>query len=146
MGLKRMWRQTPTTRLVETLSVTPGNVHDGKAGTEIVPDAPGTTYADSAYRGNRFADAVRAKGGQPAVVATGYWAREGDVEAARRFAEAMDAIHRVRGRIEKIFGTWKRSYGLRRMRWRGPVKFLLLNLPHATAYNLRRALTILKTA
>ena len=28
-------------------------------------------------------------------------------------------IHRVRGRIEKIFGTWKRSYGLRRMRWLG---------------------------
>jgi len=25
-------------------------------------------------------------------------------------------IHRIRGRIEKIFGTWKRGYGLRRMR------------------------------
>ncbi|MER9895804.1 transposase [Mesorhizobium sp. M0119] len=31
-------------------------------------------------------------------------------------------IHRIRGRIEKIFGTWKRSYGLRRMRWRGLAK------------------------
>lgn len=28
-------------------------------------------------------------------------------------------IHRIRGRIEKIFGTWKRSYGVRRMRWGG---------------------------
>ena len=28
-------------------------------------------------------------------------------------------IHRFRARIEKIFGTWKRCYGLRRMRWRG---------------------------
>ena len=58
----------------ETLSVTPGNVYDGKAGAEIVPDEPCATYADSACRGNRFAD-------------------------------AMDAIHRVRERIEKIFGT-----------------------------------------
>jgi IS5 family transposase len=34
--------------------------------------------------------------------------------------EAWDQpIHRICGRIEKIFGTWKRSYGLRRMRWRG---------------------------
>lgn len=131
---------------VETLSVTPGNVHDGKAGAEIVPDEPGTVYADSAYRGSRFADAVRAKGGRPAVAATGYWAREGDVEAARRFAEAMGAIHRVRGRIEKIFGTWKRSYGLRRMRWRGLAKCQLQVSLTATAYNLRRCLTILRTA
>ena len=31
-------------------------------------------------------------------------------------------IHRVRGWIEKIFGTWRRCYGLRRMRWRGLAK------------------------
>lgn len=145
-GFKAHVTADADTALVETLSVTPGNVHDGKAGVEIVPDDPGTMYADSAYRGSRFADAVRAKGGQPAVVATGYWAREGDVEAARRFAEAMDAIHRVRGRIEKIFGTWKRSYGLRRMRWRGLAKCQLQVYLTATAYNLRRNLTILQTA
>jgi transposase, IS5 family len=33
-------------------------------------------------------------------------------------------IHRIRGRIEKIFGNLEaqRSYGLRRMRWRGLAK------------------------
>ncbi|WP_352622568.1 hypothetical protein [Mesorhizobium sp. M0312] len=31
-------------------------------------------------------------------------------------------IHRICSRIEKIFGTWKRSYDLRRMRWRGLAK------------------------
>ncbi|MGX5805886.1 transposase [Bradyrhizobium sp. Arg314] len=28
----------------------------------------------------------------------------------------MEIVGAIRGRIEKIFGTWKRSYGLRRMR------------------------------
>ena len=31
--------------------------------------------------------------------------------------EATDPY--LRGRIEKIFGSWKCSYGLRRMRWLG---------------------------
>ncbi|RWK76750.1 hypothetical protein [Mesorhizobium sp.] len=33
-------------------------------------------FADSAYRGNHFADAVRAKGGTPRIVATGMWGRD----------------------------------------------------------------------
>ncbi len=55
-------------------------------------------------------------------------------------------IHRVRARIEKVFGTRKRSYGLRRMRWRGLGKCRLQVYLTATAYNLRRTLTILATA
>jgi IS5 family transposase len=30
-------------------------------------------FADSAYRGNHFGDAVRAKGGTPRVVVTSMW-------------------------------------------------------------------------
>jgi transposase, IS5 family len=44
----------------------------------------------------------------------------------------------VRRWIEKIFGTWKRSYGLRLMRWRGLAKAALQVRLTATAYNLRR--------
>lgn len=38
-------------------------------------------------------------------------------------------IHHIRGRIEKIFGTCKRSFGLRRMRWRGACKGRRSNSP-----------------
>ena len=55
-------------------------------------------------------------------------------------------IHRVRSRIEKIFGTWKRSYGLRRMRWMGLAKASLQIRLTAIAYNMKRALGILATA
>jgi IS5 family transposase len=49
----------------------------------------------------------------------------------------------VRCRIEKIFGTWKRSYGLRRMRWLGLAKAALQVRLTAMAYNLKRTAVIL---
>jgi IS5 family transposase len=50
----------------------------------------------------------------------------------------------VRCRIEKVFGTWKRSYGLRRMRWLGLAKAGLQVRLTAIAYNLRRSVTLLR--
>ncbi len=134
------------TGLVERVHVTPGNVHDGRAGEAVVPDDPGQVYADSAYRGARFAEAVRRRGGVARVAPTSYWGREGDETAARAFAAQVKAIQRVRSRIEKIFGTWKRSYGLRRMRWRGLAKAALQVHLTAIAYNLRRGVTLLQAA
>ena len=42
--------------------------------------------------------------------------------------------------IEKIFGTWKRCYGLRRMRWRGLAKAVAQVHLTAIAYNLKRTM------
>lgn len=47
--------------LVERVQITPANVNDGKAGPDALPDSPGEVFADSAYRGRRFGDTVRAK-------------------------------------------------------------------------------------
>src|SRR5690606_25653259 len=41
-----------------------------------LPDNPGEVFADSAYRGSHFGDAVRARGGRPRIVATGMWGRD----------------------------------------------------------------------
>lgn len=134
------------TVLVEVADVTPGNVHDGRAGVAVVPEDPGEVFADSAYRGALFAEAVRSRGGIARVAPTHYWGREGDEAAAEAFAAQVKAIQRIRSRIEKIFGTWKRSYGLRRMRWRGLAKAALQVRLTAIAYNLRRGLTLLVPA
>jgi transposase, IS5 family len=128
--------------LVEQVGVTPGNANDGRAGELALPDHPATVYADSAYRGQVFARAVRRRGGTAKIVATSVWAS--DAEAAERWLATWNgAIHRVRCRIEKIFGTWKRSYGLRRMRWRGLAKAALQVRLTAIAYNLKRTFTIM---
>lgn len=133
------------TAIVEELAVTPGNVNDGRAGGAALPDDPGEVYADSAYRGPLFAGAVKAKGGVPRGAATGLWGRDAE-ETLAKLREWNGAIQRVRGRIEKIFGTWKRSYGLRRMRWKGLAKAALQVRLTAIACNIKRTATILAAA
>jgi IS5 family transposase len=133
------------TALVEELIVTPANVHDGRVGSEVLPDYPGDVYADSGYRGSAFAAAVLARGGTPRVVQTSAWGRPGD-NTLRKLKSWNHGIQRVRCRIEKIFGTWKRCYGLRRMRWWGLAKVAFQVRITAMAYNLKRTATILAPA
>lgn len=73
----------------------------------------------------------------PCVVQTHAWGRPGD-HTVRKLRTWNHGVQRVRCRIEKIFGTWKRSYGLRRMRWSGLAKAGLQIRFTAIAYNLRR--------
>ena len=73
------------------------------------------------------------------------WGRD-EAETLARLEAWNRPIHRIRGRIEKIFGTWKRSYGLRRMRWRGLAKAALQIRFTAVAYNIRRCSSILAAA
>lgn len=133
------------TALVEEIAITSANINDGRAGPDALPDDPGEVFADSAYRGSHFCDAVRAKGGIPRIVATGMWGRD-EQATLQKLKEWNQPIHRVRGRIEKIFGTWKRSYGLRRMRWRGLAKAAVQVHLTAIAYNLKRTRNILQQA
>jgi len=141
-GFKAHVGADATTALVEQVAITPANINDGRAGPDAVPDDPGEVFADSAYRGNHFRDAVRSKGGTLRVAATAMWGRD-EKETLARLKAWNDAIHQTRGRIEKIFGTWKRSYGLRRMRWRGLAKAAIQIHFTALAYNFRRTLNIL---
>lgn len=107
-----------------------------------MPDDPGEVFADSAYRGEHFGAAIRAKDGIPRIIATGMWGKDMRTTLSR-LAAYNRPIHRVRGRIEKIFGTWKRSYGLRRMRWCGLAKAGLQVRLTAIAYKLRRSWRLL---
>ncbi len=75
---------------------------------------------------------------------TGIWGRGPD--ALARLEANNAAVRQVRCRIEKVFGTWKRSYGLRRMRWLGLAKAGLQVRLAAIAYNLRPTVTLLHTA
>ena len=140
-GYKAHVASDETTDLVEKAGVTPANVNDGKAGCDMVPDDPGDVYADSAYRGSRFRRAVEDRGGRARVVETHVWASS-DADAQSKLKAHNGPIHKVRGRIEKIFGVWKRSYGLRQMAHRGLAKASLHVQLTAIAYNLKRSLTL----
>ena len=127
--------------LVRSVEITTANVHDGIMLEAVLPSHPGDVYADIAYAAGRFMDVIRARGGVPRVVHTHTWG--GPAALAR--LEAWNAeVRAVRCRIEKVFGTWTRSYGLRRMRWLGLAKAGLQVRLTAIAYNLRRSATILR--
>ena len=140
-GYKAHVSSDESTDLVEKIAITPANVNDGKAGGAIVPDDLGEVYADSAYRGAGFQSAVEARGGRARVVVTSVWAKS-EAEAWARIKAINGPIHKIRGRIEKIFATWKRSYGLRQMAHRGLAKASLHVQITAIAYNLKRSLSL----
>ena len=129
--------------LVRGVEVTTANVHDAAELAAILPDAPGDTYGDSAYAGGRPEAAIRARGGTPQIRHPATW---GGPEALARLEAHNKAVSRVRARIEKVFGTTKRSYGLRRMRWLGLARAGLQVRLAAVAYNLRRSCSLLGTA
>jgi IS5 family transposase len=122
--------------LIHGVEITTANVHDAAELGAILPDAPGPTYGDSAYQGSRPERIIRARGGIPRAVLASTW---GCPDALKRLQAHNALVRRVRCRIEKVFGTWKRSYGLRHMRWLGLAIAGLQARLAAIAYNRRRS-------
>lgn len=127
--------------IVRIVEITPANVNDGRMLEAVLPESPGVVYADLAYASAANENRIRAAGGCSRLPGRGVW---GDEAALARLHAWNLQVGRVRRRIEKIFGTWKRSYGLRRMRWQGLAEAGLQVRLTAMAYNLRRAMVILK--
>jgi IS5 family transposase len=121
--------------IVRKAIVTPANVPEVEHGHDLVCGDERAVYADKAYVGPRMrarlaADAIcdrvqhRAQKGRP-------------LTARQRRRNTL--IGRVRGRIEGVFGTLKRSYGLARMRFMGLARNRCATLITLTAWNLARA-------
>lgn len=126
--------------LILGVEVTSANVHDAAELQAVLPVEPGDVYGDSAFGGSRVAATIAARGGRARIVQTGTW---GGPQALARLQQYNAAVSRVRGRIEKVFGTCKRSYGLRRMRWLGLARAGLQVRLTAIAFNLRRSWRLL---
>jgi transposase, IS5 family len=109
------------------------NEADVTIAPSIIPDAPGEVYGDRAYVALSVEKAIEAEGGVAKLMRKGHrWLAAAKLEAHNR------PLRPVRARIEKIFGTWKRSYRFRAMRWIGLAKARLqINLA-AIAFNPKR--------
>jgi transposase, IS5 family len=123
--------------IVRKLVVTPANVHDARGLEPVLPARPGRVWADSAYDQAASHARVRAKGGVPRI-ARRVGERMGAAKAAARRAWNR-TVASVRCRVEKIFGTAKGSYGLRRARYVGLARMSLQVHLTLMAYNLTRA-------
>ena len=130
--------------IVRAVAVTPANLHEVTAFERVLPQRPGRVYADTAYDSRAVRDRILASGGRP------YIARRIPKRIRPALQKARAAWNRtfsaVRCRIEKIFGTCKRSYGLGRARYLGLAKVSLQVHLTALAFNLKRAAALLRPA
>lgn len=121
------------TGIIHEVETTPANEADVNIGPSIIPDAPGEVYADKAYDALSVEKAIEAKGGTSKLMRKGHrWLRAEKLEAHNR------PLRPIRSRIEKIFGTWKRSYHFRSMRWIGLAKAKCQVHLAVIAYNCKR--------
>jgi len=130
--------------LVRGVEITTANVHDAAERERVLPPEPGNVHADSSGAGGPAERVSIGRGGVPRTVQTGLWGC--GPEALARLEAHNAALRRVHCRIEKVFGTRKRSYGRRRMRRLGLAKAGLQVRLTAMAYTLRRTLTLLHAA
>jgi IS5 family transposase len=127
--------------IVRRVVVTPANVHDARGLEAVLPGRPGRVWADSAYDAQAIHDRVRARRGRPHI-ARRLHARMAPAKRAARKAWNR-TVASVRCRVEKIFGTAKRSYGLGRARYVGLERVSLQAHLTFLAYNLTRAVGLL---
>lgn len=121
------------TGIILKVETTPANEADISVAPSIIPIEPGEVYADKAYDALAVEKAIEAKGGTSMLMRKGHrWLAAATLEAHNR------PLRPIRARIEKIFGTWKRSYRLRAMRWMGLAKAKLQVHLAAVAYNIKR--------
>jgi transposase, IS5 family len=126
--------------IVRRITVSPANVHDSRCLAEVLPRDPGEVFADAAYQGLRVAAAIRKAKGRVRVVRSLHKRSRDEVNAVKAAWNA--AIRPVRCRVEKVFGTVKRSYGLARARYLGLRRVSLQVHLTMLAYNLKRAVTL----
>jgi transposase, IS5 family len=127
--------------IVRRVLVTPANVHDSRGLVPVLPARPGRVWADRAYDSHAIHGEIRARRGVPQI------ARQVSSRMAPATVAARTAWNRavsvVRRRVEKIFGTSKRSYGLGRARYLGLARVSLQVYLTFLAYNLTRATHLL---
>jgi len=121
--------------IVRAARLTPANVNEVVIGHELVQGDERAVWADKGYVGPALRERLVQSGIKNRVQRKASRVRKLTAHERRRNV----LIAHVRGRIEGVFGTLKRSYGLARMRYMGLARNTLAILVALTAWNLARA-------
>lgn len=123
------------TGIIRKAQITPANVPEVELGHELVCGDEQAVYADKAYVGPRMRQRLRLAGIKDRVQR-----RAARCQPLRPIETRRNVlIGRIRGRIEGVFGTLKRSYGLARMRYMGLARNITGTLITLVSWNLARA-------
>lgn len=121
--------------IVRRAIVTPANVADVDKGHDLVIGDEKAVYADKAYVGPRMRERLTQDGIKDRVQ---HRAQKNRPLTARQHLRNR-LIGHIRGRVEGVFGTLKRSFGMTRMRFMGLAKNQTATLLTLIAWNLDRA-------
>ncbi len=129
--------------LVRRAELTPAKVSESEVADHLVCGDEEAVYADKAYESKRRREWLRSQGIDDCIM---HRSHKHQRELPQWQQERNARIAPVRAVVKRVFGTLKRSYGYRRVRYRGlgrngvEVWFKLI------AYNLRTAETLLARA
>jgi IS5 family transposase len=123
------------TGIVRRAKLTPANVNEITIGPELVAGDEASVWGDKAYVGPTMAGTITAAGAKNRVQRRNQKNRRLRPSETRRNV----LIGRVRGRVEGVFGTLKRSYGLARLCYMSLARNATGVLLTLTGWNLARA-------
>lgn len=121
--------------IIRRARITPANVPEVEVGHHLVCGDEQAVYADKAYVGPRMRERLKRDNIKDRVQRRA--ARNRPLRRSETLWNTL--IGRIRGRVEGVFGTLKRSYGLARMRYMGLARNSAGTLLTLIAWNLARA-------
>jgi transposase, IS5 family len=124
--------------LVREAVMTPADVHDSVPADGLVQGDEEAVYADEAYDSEARRTGLRARGIEPRIM---HEARRN--RPPEPWQVAFDkAVAPIRAGVERLFGTMKRVYGYRRVRYLGLARNDVQLQAMCAAIDLRRALAL----
>jgi transposase, IS5 family len=124
--------------IVREAVMTPADVHDSVPADGLVQGDEEAVYADKAYDSETRRAGLRERGIEPRIM---YQARRN--RPLKPWQAAFNkAVAPIRAGVERLFGTMKRTYGYRRVRYLGLARNDVQLQAMCAAINLRRALAL----
>lgn len=121
--------------LIRRAQLTPANVHDSKEADKLVIGDEEAVYADKAYSSHARRAALKARGIKDRIM---HRADKHHPELPRWQQRRNVLISAARAAIERTFGTLKRSYGYRQVRYYSLAANAVELQLKCFAFNLRR--------
>ena len=126
--------------LIRRARLTPANVNETEVAEELLGGDEAAVYADKAYDTKARRERLRARGVQDRIM---HRPNKHHPELPHWQKRRNALLSRVRAPVEQVFGTLKRGYGYRRVRYLGLERNATELWLKCTAYNLKRAVRLL---
>lgn len=140
-GAESVWIENGKSGLIRKATLTGANVNESEVADQLISGDETAVYADKAYESKVRRARLRECGIKDRII---HRSHKNQRALPRWQARRNALIARARAPVEeKVFGTLKRSYGYRRVRYIGIERNATELWFKCMAYNLRRAARLL---